>query len=109
MLSGNIVQTINSFILTTSYLKRVEDVLDAPGEMEGDKMKKTLEGNILLKNVTFSYSKYSENVIHNVTLDIKKGQKVALIGQSGSGKNDTRQHDNRAIRTVFGRHLLRRR
>lgn len=86
MLSGNIVQTINSFILTTSYLKRVEDVLDAPGEMEGDKMKKTLEGNILLKNVTFSYSKYSENVIHNVTLDIKKGQKVALIGQSGSGK-----------------------
>ncbi|AMQ71643.1 MULTISPECIES: peptidase domain-containing ABC transporter [Bacillus] len=86
MLSGNIVQTINSFILTTSYLKRVGDVLDAPTESREDKMKKTLNGDIQLKNVTFAYSKYSENVINNVSLNIKKGQKVALVGQSGAGK-----------------------
>ncbi|MEC1543695.1 peptidase domain-containing ABC transporter [Bacillus halotolerans] len=86
MLSGNIVQTINSFILTTSYLKRVGDVLDAPEESGGDKVKMTINGDIQLKNVTFAYSKYSENIINNVSLNIKKGQKVALVGQSGAGK-----------------------
>ncbi len=85
-LSGNSVQMVNSFILTTSYLKRIEDVLEAPQEENEGKMTRQLDGNIELRSVSFSYTKYSEQVIRNVSLDIKKGQKVALIGQSGSGK-----------------------
>jgi len=37
------------------------------------------------KNVSFSYG--NENVLKNVNLTIKKGQTVALVGQSGSGKS----------------------
>lgn len=39
-----------------------------------------------LKNVSFSYDKKS-NVIKNVSLDIKKGEYVAIIGHNGSGKS----------------------
>lgn len=85
-ISGSMVQTVNSFILATSYLKRVEDVLDAPQEANGKEVKRNLEGNIQLANVDFCYSKYSEKVVDNISLNIKKGQKVAIVGKSGSGK-----------------------
>ena len=40
---------------------------------------------ISLKNITFSYGQ--KEVIHNVTLKIPKGKRVALLGSSGSGKS----------------------
>jgi subfamily B ATP-binding cassette protein MsbA len=40
---------------------------------------------IVVDNVTFSYGE--NNVIENLSLTIKKGQKVALVGLSGSGKS----------------------
>ncbi|MBU5594547.1 peptidase domain-containing ABC transporter [Amphibacillus sp. MSJ-3] len=87
ILSRSVVDTINSFILTSGYLKRIEDVLDAPEEENETKPKMKLEGNIRLENVAFSYTKYSPNVIDGVSLDVKKGQKVAIVGKSGSGKS----------------------
>lgn len=80
---------VQAFILTTSYLKRVEDVLEAPAEkwsMEEDMDSEPIRGNIRLENVSFSYSKYSERVVDNLSMTITEGQKVALVGQSGSGK-----------------------
>jgi len=44
-----------------------------------------LEHDIVVDNVTFSYGE--GNVIENLNLEIKKGQKVALVGLSGSGKS----------------------
>ena len=44
-----------------------------------------LNGNIILKNVSFAYSE--KNVLNNISLEIPKGKKVALVGLSGSGKS----------------------
>ncbi|MBO4354184.1 MAG: ABC transporter ATP-binding protein [Clostridia bacterium] len=43
------------------------------------------EGHIELKNVTYAYNEGQE-VLYDVSLDIKKGQKFALVGPSGGGK-----------------------
>lgn len=43
------------------------------------------EGHIKFNNVSFSYNEAKE-VLHNVTLDIKPGNKLALVGPSGGGK-----------------------
>lgn len=88
-ISGSIVQTVNSFILTGSYLRRVQDVLDAPPEKapENPVRLDSFRGEIELQNVSFAYTKYSPPVIKNVSLRIKPGQKVALVGKSGSGKS----------------------
>ena len=51
-------------------------------------IKKELEGNIELKNVNFNYpSKMDVPVIKNLNLKINKGEKIGIVGLSGSGKS----------------------
>ena len=44
-----------------------------------------VEGKIELKNLEFAY-KDSAEVLHGISLEIQKGQKLALVGPSGGGK-----------------------
>jgi lipid A export ATP-binding/permease protein msbA len=54
---------------------------DAPGAVDLGKA----EGHIEFKNVTYSYNEGAE-VLKNLSLDVKKGEKFALVGPSGGGK-----------------------
>ena len=45
-----------------------------------------LEGNITIKDLTFSYSKHSKPVLKNINLNIEKGSTLGIIGKIGSGK-----------------------
>lgn len=48
---------------------------------------KAVNGNIHIDNVTFSYSDNKESkVLHNISLNIKAGKTLALVGPSGGGK-----------------------
>ena len=44
-----------------------------------------IKGNVLLKNVSFNYET-SEEILHDVNLNIKAGTTLALVGPSGGGK-----------------------
>ncbi|WP_017293306.1 ABC transporter ATP-binding protein [Geminocystis herdmanii] len=46
-----------------------------------------IKKKISIENVTFQYPNTKKSVIKNLSLNIKNGQKVALVGQSGSGKS----------------------
>lgn len=50
------------------------------------KMIKNKKGLIEFKKVTFSYPKNKDKVVNEIDLIIKPGQKVALVGRSGTGK-----------------------
>lgn len=64
-------------------------VLDTPININ-DKEKavelKNVKGTITFKDVNFSYSK-SIQVLQNISFSIKKGEKLALVGESGEGKS----------------------
>ena len=46
----------------------------------------TFNDGIVFDNVSFAYSRNQE-ILHSISFEIKKGQKVAIVGSSGSGKS----------------------
>lgn len=66
--------------------ERVFAVMGEPLEdKSGDKNMDKLEGVIKFKDVNFSYTK-DKQVLYDFNLQVKAGQKVALVGSTGSGK-----------------------
>ena len=51
---------------------------------EGLDINKTLEGEIEIENVSFSYSHDSDPVLKNISISAKQGETIALVGKSGS-------------------------
>ncbi|MBQ7835636.1 MAG: ABC transporter ATP-binding protein [Clostridia bacterium] len=66
--------------------ERVFELLDAPEEVaDGDDVPGKTEGNIVFRNVSFSYDKKTP-LIEHLNLEIKAGQRVAIVGPTGCGK-----------------------
>ncbi|CDE90326.1 MAG: ABC transporter ATP-binding protein [Clostridia bacterium] len=69
-------------------IKRIDDLLQKKENIEniyeGENTEK-LEGNIRFKSVNFSYVE-GRQILNDVTFSINKGEKVALIGETGAGK-----------------------
>ena len=70
-------------------LERFVEILDTKADItdtENATELLQLEGEIELKNVSFNYPGYEKKVLSGVNIHIGKGQNVALVGSSGSGK-----------------------
>jgi ABC-type multidrug transport system fused ATPase/permease subunit len=70
--------------------ERIMELLQSPSEVEIDEQLPALDidGHIQFKNVQFSYPTRPDlAILNSINLDIKAGQKVALVGASGGGKS----------------------
>ncbi|PJI06837.1 MULTISPECIES: ABC transporter ATP-binding protein [Clostridium] len=69
-------------------LKRLNKIFKVkPAVTDGKAMlEKNIEGNIELKNLSFSYPGSDKNALNNINLTIKKGSTIGIIGKTGSGK-----------------------
>ena len=68
--------------------ERVIEILEAQTSIKETKNpinKNSFDKELSFKNVSFKYEK--EIVLNNLTFKIKKGQTIAIVGQSGSGKS----------------------
>ena len=66
--------------------KTVSDFDDFPKEIS-DYECRILDGNIKMENVSFGYNLLSPPFIENFNLEIKSGERIAIVGGSGSGKS----------------------
>jgi ABC-type bacteriocin/lantibiotic exporter with double-glycine peptidase domain len=71
------------------YLARLQDIMSEPSEQKETEKRRPIElsGGVQLSNVSFSYGVDSPPAIQHVTLTIESGQKVAIVGRTGSGKS----------------------
>ena len=81
-----------SYATAMASLKRVNKILNLKQEPNGKKRfeDKKIGVNISLRNLCFSYSE-SRELLKDISLDIRAGEKIALIGASGSGKTTLAQ------------------
>ena len=74
----------------TVAAKRINEVLDTEVSMkdgEREQGEESLKGEVEFKNVSFAYPDTADNVIHNINFKAHRGETVALIGATGSGKS----------------------
>ena len=97
-------------------MSRLDDVLKcAPDplavslvEIEAGTPEK-LEGSLELRGITFGYSRLDPPLIADFSLTLRPGQRVALVGGSGSGKSTVAKVVVRPVPAVVGRSAVRRR
>jgi ATP-binding cassette subfamily B protein len=69
-------------------VKDGKEILDIYGDILEPKKEnwEPIEGNISFEDVTFYYNE-KERILENFNLEVKKGQTIALVGETGSGKS----------------------
>ncbi len=75
--------------LLASYMARINDVLDTPAEQQGRAVRPAgrLGGHITAEGLSFRYSSLRPLAVDDVSVQVRPGQFVAIVGRSGSGKS----------------------
>lgn len=81
--SGQLLQ------MARSHLERLGDVVEAKAEqdMQSVQQPPRLTGRIELKQVSFRYDPHAPEALKDINLSICPGQKIAIVGRTGSGKS----------------------
>ncbi len=77
--------------------KRLNEFLSIESKIQnlGTQQIEQIKGDIQFENVDFIYPHSGIKALHNFTLDIKAGEKVLILGKTGSGKSSIAQVLNR--------------
>jgi len=102
---GGFLSFIAAMLMLTAPLKRltgvnehlqrglaasesVFELIDTPGETDTGKTAiGRAEGRLAFERVNFSYHENGRKALHDINLEIRAGENVALVGASGSGKS----------------------
>lgn len=75
---------------TYNNLKEVREITVSINKqreiLNGEHLQICLTNKISVENITWKYPASENNVLENISIDIKKGQAVAFVGKSGAGK-----------------------
>ncbi len=81
--STTLTQSIASMDRVFELADEKYDIDDSPDSIEVTNVK----GHILFNHVDFSYDKEEETVLKDISLDVRQGETIALVGMSGGGKS----------------------
>ncbi|NWJ47239.1 MAG: NHLP bacteriocin export ABC transporter permease/ATPase subunit [Chloroflexi bacterium] len=82
------VAAFTSVLQAIPLYERIRVILDAEPEVQSGKINPgELNGDIELNHVSFRYSPETPYILNDVSLHIRAGQFIAIVGPSGSGKS----------------------
>ena len=97
ILNGRVVAPVSQIVgmiirldRTMLSLNNIDEIMNMPVERNEDQhylSRPDLNGDIVFKNVTFSYAEQKFKVLKDINFTIKQGEKVGIIGKIGSGKS----------------------
>jgi len=72
-----------------AYIDRVIDVLNTAPEQDPNTVEEvsSVTGAIVVENLSFRYGPNSPYVLRDISFTVEPGQKIALVGRTGSGKS----------------------
>lgn len=90
-----IVEGIKLLIESVGYKKSIEpkieilyDVIALKSKSDEEKyIEESMENAIVAKNICFSYPGSDKNALEEIDVTIKNGEKIAIVGENGSGKS----------------------
>ena len=85
---SSLVGMVSTFARIKPMMEMVEPILGTAPEIDESKQVVTrLSGGIELNNISFRYSEDMPMVLDNISLKIRPGQYVAIVGKTGCGKS----------------------
>ena len=84
-ISGVMTEFQNSIACASRVFELMEEPIESEEEKE-IQLPEMIKGEVLFENVSFSYQK-DQSLIENFSLDVKPGEKIAIVGPTGSGKS----------------------
>lgn len=91
VLSGaftSLTQVVSIFSTIKPIFNMAKPILEAEPEFDQGKQQiQAISGNIDLKNVSFKYTENGPLIVNNLTLSIKEGEYIAIVGKTGCGKS----------------------
>ena len=115
MLAGRVAQPImrlaqlwTDFQQTGISVRRLGDILNTRTELASHNRSAmpTLKGNVEFERVSFRYRPDGSEVLHDVSLTIKAGETIGVVGRSGSGKSTLARMIQRLFVPERGRVLI---
>jgi ABC-type multidrug transport system fused ATPase/permease subunit len=84
----SVFEAYQSMMLNIAHYEKVADIFSLSNEKDTWKIHlKTIRKSISFKNLSFSYPSSNREVLSGIDFEIKKWQRIALIGHTGSGKS----------------------
>lgn len=86
---GQFALLISSYEQAKASYMMLDNIMKLPEEKDENKAaihKSHISGDIKFRNVSFFYNE-NKKTLNNISFDIKRGEKVAIIGKMGSGKS----------------------
>lgn len=82
-----IVENLTEFQKNALYIEDYLKFMNYEPKIKHEGCPVAVPGDLRFENVSFRYAGAKDDIIKNISFTVKKGEKIALVGQNGSGKS----------------------